>query len=65
MARLRCYQQIHEIFKTVHTDLVDQCNQMGCQSGPLRLTEAIRDFLKHPSPIEVWLKGEIIFDIHT
>lgn len=62
-ARLRCYQQIHEIFKTVYTELVNQCRKMGCQSDPLRITEAIRDFLKHPSPIEAWLKGEIVFNI--
>jgi Fe-S-cluster containining protein len=63
MSRLRCYQQIHEIFKTVHTGLVNQCRKMGCQSESLRIAEAVRDFLKHPSPIEAWLQGEIVFHI--
>lgn len=65
MARLRCYQQIHEIFKTVHTELVNQCRKMGCQSDSLRIAEAIRDYIKHPNPIEAWLQGEIVFHIHT
>jgi Fe-S-cluster containining protein len=63
MSRLRCYQQIHEIFKKVHTELVNQCRKMGCQSDSLRIAEAVRDFLKHPSPIEAWLQGEIVFHI--
>ena len=63
MSRLRCYQQIHQIFKTVHTELVNQCRKMGCQSDSLRIAEAIRDFLKHPNPIEAWLKGEIVFHV--
>jgi Fe-S-cluster containining protein len=65
MDRLRCYQQIHEIFKTVHTELVNQCRKMGCQSDSLRIAEAVRDYIKHPNPIEAWLQGEIVFHIHT
>ena len=63
MSRLRCYPQIHEIFKTIHTELVNQCRKMGCQSDFLRIAEAIRDFLKHPNPIGAWLQGEIVFHL--
>ena len=63
MARLRCYQQIHEIFKTVHTNLVNQCRNMGCQSDPVRITEAISDYFNHSNPLESWLQGETVFHV--
>jgi len=60
-ARLRCYEQVREILKTVHLHLVDRCRKMGCQSDFLYIAEAIGDYLKHPNPIEAWLQGEKIF----
>jgi Fe-S-cluster containining protein len=60
-ARLRCYQQMREIFDTVHSHLVNQCREMGCQSDPLSLAEAMRDYFKHPEPIDAWLQCEIVF----
>jgi len=60
-ARLRCYEQVREILKTVHLHLVDRCRNMGCQSDFLYIPEAIGDYLKHPSPIEAWLQGEKVF----
>lgn len=62
-ARLRCYQQIREIFQTVHSRLIDRCREMGCQDDALPLAEGIRDYFKHPNPIEAWLKGETVFNI--
>ena len=62
-ARLRCYQQIREIFQTVHSRLIDRCREMGCQDDTLPLAEVIRDYFKHPSPIEAWLKGEMVFNL--
>jgi len=59
--RLRCYQQIREIFQTVHSRLVDNCREMGCQEDALSLVEAIKDYFRHPMPIEAWLQGEIVF----
>jgi len=62
-ARLRCYQQIREIFHTVQTDLVNRSKEMGCQADPLPLAESTRDYFKHPEPIDAWLQGEIVFRI--
>lgn len=64
-ARLRCYQQIREIFQTVYSRLIDRCQEMGCQADALPLAEGIRDYFKHPNPIEAWLKGETVFNIPT
>ena len=60
-ARLRCYQQIREIFDTVHLRLINHCREMGCQADPLSLTETMRDYFKHPDPIDAWLQGETVF----
>jgi len=64
-ARLRCYQHIREIFQTVQTDIVNSCVEMGCQSDLVHVAESIRDYFKHPRPIEAWLQGEIVFNIPT
>jgi len=61
--RLRCYQQIREIFQTVHSRLVNHCLEMECQSDPLPLVEATRDYFNHPEPIDAWLQGETVFRI--
>ena len=62
-ARLKCYQHIREISQAFHKKLVNSCQEMGCQSDLLYVAEAIRDYFKHPSPIEAWLQGEIVFNI--
>lgn len=62
-ARLRCYPQIREIFQTVQTDLVHRSREMGCQSDLLHVAEGIRDYLKHPGPIEAWMEGDIVFNV--
>lgn len=62
-ARLRCYQQIREIFQTAQTELINSCREMGCQSDLLSVAEAIRDYIKHPRPLEAWLQGETVFHI--
>jgi Fe-S-cluster containining protein len=62
-ARLRCYEQIREIFHTVHLRLVNHCREIGCQSDALRLSEAIEDYFKHPNAIDAWLQGNIVFRI--
>jgi hypothetical protein len=61
LARLRCYPQMRQIFHTVHTGLLARCREMACQSEPLQLAEAIRDYFGHPRPIEAWMEGETIF----
>jgi Fe-S-cluster containining protein len=60
-ARLRCYPQIREIFKTVHAGLMENCEDMGCQSDFLLIAEAMHDYFRHPSPMEAWLDGEKVF----
>jgi len=62
-ARLRCYQKLREIFHTVHSRLANHCLEMGCQSDPLPLAEATRDYFNHPEPIKAWLQSEIVFRI--
>jgi len=62
-ARLRCYPQIREIFQTVQTDLVHRSREMGCQSDLLHVAEGIRDYFKHPGPIEAWMEGDIVFNV--
>ncbi len=62
-ARLKCYQPIREIFQTVHSRLVDHCREMGCQTDALPLPEAVKDYFRHPEPIEAWLQGEIVFQL--
>ena len=62
-ARLRCYQKIREIFQTVQADLVHRSKEMGCQPDLLYLAEGIRDYFKHPKPIEAWIEGDIVFYI--
>jgi len=64
-ARLRCYQHIREIFQTVHSGLVDHCQEMGCQADALPLAGAIKDYFRHPEPIHAWLQGETVFQIST
>ena len=64
-ARLRCYQQVREIFQTVHSRLVDRCRQMEYQADALRLAEAMEDYSRHPRPIDAWVEGEIVFQIRT
>ena len=64
-ARLRCYQHIREIFQTIHSQLMDRCRKMECQAGAMPLPEGIRDYFKHPSSIDAWLQGEIVFNIPT
>lgn len=63
--RLRCYQKIREIFHTVHSRLIDRCREMGCQADALPLAAAIRDYFRHPDPIDAWLHGETVFYIHA
>lgn len=63
-ARLRCYQKIREIFQTVHSRLIDRCREMGCQADALPLAGAIRDYFRHPDPIDSWLGGETVFDLY-
>jgi len=60
-ARLRCYQKIREIFHTVHSRLIDRSREMGCQADALQLAAAIRDYFRHPDPIDSWLHGETVF----
>jgi Fe-S-cluster containining protein len=60
-ARLRCYQQVREIFDTIHSRLINHCQEMRCQADPLYLAETMRDYFKHSEPIEAWLQGEIVF----
>lgn len=62
-ARLRCYQQIRDIFQNVHSRLLDRCREMGCQADALPLAAAVKDYFRHPSPIEGWVHGEIVFSI--
>lgn len=62
-ARLRCYQYIREIFQTAQRDLVNSCRKLGCQSDLIHVAEGIRDYFKHPRPIEAWLQGETVFQI--
>ena len=62
-ARLRCYQHIREIFQTVQTDLINSCRAMECQSDLVHVAAGIRDYFKHPRPIEAWLKGEAVFQV--
>lgn len=64
-ARLRCYQEMRDIFHTVQTNLVKGCQQMGCQSEFLYVAWGIKDYFKHPRPIEAWLQGEMVFHIHA
>ena len=60
-ARLRSYPQLREIFETVHLRFVEFCREKGLQSDGLKLANAIEDYLNHPSPMDAWLRGEIIF----
>lgn len=60
-ARLRCYPQIREIFHTVHLRLIGLCREMGCQSDPLPVHEATENYLRHPAPLDAWLRGEAVF----
>ena len=60
-ARLRSYPQLREIFETVHLCFVEFCREKGLQSDGLKLANAIEDYLNHPSPMDAWLRGEIIF----
>ncbi len=62
-ARLRCYQQIRDIYQTVHTHLIDSCRQLQCQADALSLAEGIKDYFTHPSPIEAWLQGKKVFSL--
>ena len=64
-ARLRCYQRIREIFLTVQAELINRCRKMGCQSDLVHIAEGIKDYFKHPRPIEAWLQGEAVFNIST
>ena len=64
-ARLRCYQPIRDIFQSFHSQLIDRCREMGCQPDASPLAEGMRDYLKHPRPIEAWLKGEMVFQIYA
>ena len=62
-ARLRCYEQIREIFLTVHARLIDRCREMGCQSEPLHITEAMEEYFTHPAPVDAWQRGEAVFHL--
>jgi Fe-S-cluster containining protein len=64
-ARLRCYQQIRDIFHTVHSRLIDRCREMGCQSEALQITGAMENYFRHPAPIDAWLQGKTVFHIDT
>jgi Fe-S-cluster containining protein len=64
-AKLRCYQEMRDIFHTVQTTLVKSCQEMGCQSEFLYIAWAIKDYFKHPRPIETWLQGEMVFQIYA
>jgi Fe-S-cluster containining protein len=60
-SRLRSYPQLREIFEAVHHRFIEFCREMGCQYDPLRLSDAIEDYFRHPNPIAAWLRGEIVF----
>jgi Fe-S-cluster containining protein len=61
LGRLRCYPHMRQIFHTVHTGLLAKCRQMACQSEPLQIAEAMRDYFNHARPVEAWLEGRTIF----
>jgi Fe-S-cluster containining protein len=65
LARLRCYHHIRDIFQRAQKNLVNNCMEMGCQSDLLFMAEAIRDYFKHPNPIEAWLQGKRIFACYS
>jgi Fe-S-cluster containining protein len=62
-ARLKCYQHIREISQIFQEKLENSCKEMGCQSDLLYVAEAIRDYFNHPSPMEAWIQGEMVFHI--
>ena len=62
-ARLRTYPQMYGILQTIHSRLLEFCREKGRQSDTLGLSEAIKDYFKHPNAIDAWFQGEIIF--HT
>ncbi|MFH1992511.1 MAG: YkgJ family cysteine cluster protein [Pseudomonadota bacterium] len=64
-ASLRCYHHIREIFHAVQNNLVNKCQEMGFQSDLLYIAEGLRDYFKHPSPIEAWLQGKMVFRIRN
>jgi len=51
--------------KALELALVDRCREMGCQTDALPLPEAVKDYFRHPEPIEAWLQGEIVFQMHN
>jgi hypothetical protein len=36
---------------------------MRCQADALPLAGAIKDYFRHPMPIDAWLQGKIVFNI--
>ncbi len=51
----------YEIINSVIAGLLEGCQALGCQSRPVDLLKALKDFCQHERPAERWLKGEKIF----
>ena len=55
------YLHRYEIINSVIAGLQDGCQALGCQSRPVDLLKALKDFCQHERPAERWLRGEKIF----
>lgn len=55
------YAHRQEIYFSISQGLIAGCRAVGCQSAPLELARALRDYFTQPEPVERWLRGEEVF----
>jgi len=57
------YAHRHEIYFSISQGLLAGCRAVGCQSAPVELAQALRDFFAQPRPGERWIQGEEVFSL--
>lgn len=57
------YAQRHELVRAVARGLAAGCRDLGCQSSPLDLAQAVEDYFRQPDPAGRWIRGEKVFKL--
>ncbi len=55
------YAHRYEFVWSISSGLQNGCREMGCQTGILDLTRALRDFFTQENAVEKWIAGKEVF----
>jgi Fe-S-cluster containining protein len=58
---VKFYSHRHLIHVSLSQGLIDGCQALGFQPGPVDLLGALKGYFAHPNPVDRWLTGEKVF----